>query len=134
MPHADAVDAFVWQLAEVLPGNPGLDALQRALLYAEVFDWASQPYVRGGYSAPSARELPGARSMYRRPEAGGRLVFAGEATEDAMMTMNAALDSGARAARELVQGPLREALAAVSGTDDDASLKVSEPGGPRARL
>ena len=46
--------------------------------------------------------LPGARAAYRAPEWAGALAFAGEATQDSMMTMNAAIDSGRRAAAEVL--------------------------------
>ena len=67
-------------------------------------DWAADPHTRGGYSTVSFDELPGARALYRRAEYGGRVAFAGEACEDAPMTMSAAIESGTRAAREVV-GP-----------------------------
>ena len=49
-------------------------------------------------------EASGARREYRKLEGGGRLAFAGEASQEAMMTMNAALDSGRRAAVQLLAG------------------------------
>jgi hypothetical protein len=55
------------------------------------------------YSAPSATELPGARAAYRETALGGLVGFAGEACEEACMTMNAALESGRRAARQVAE-------------------------------
>ncbi|KAL1511359.1 hypothetical protein AB1Y20_006161 [Prymnesium parvum] len=110
MPRDEANARFVAQLARVLPESPGLRALQQAQRYFDVFDWGAEPHVLGGYSAPSLEELPEARAIYRRSEAAGRVVFAGEATQESMMTMSAALDSGTRAATELIEGPLRSLL------------------------
>ena len=98
---AQVVDGFLGQLAAVLPGS-SLAALRGALRHASVTDWAKEPYIRGGYSTVSAEETPGARAAYRQPEWGGSLSFAGEATQDAMMTMSAAIDSGRRAATEVL--------------------------------
>ena len=98
---AQVVDGFVGQLAAVLPGS-SLAALRGALRHASVTDWAKEPYIRAGYSTVSAEETPGARAAYRQPEWGGSLSFAGEATQDAMMTMSAAIDSGRRAATEVL--------------------------------
>ena len=101
MPQAEVVETFVHQLARVLPGA-SLDKLRGSLRHASVTDWAKERYIRGGYSTVSADELPDARAIYRAPEWRGLLCFAGEATQDAMMTMNAAIDSGRRAASELL--------------------------------
>ena len=98
---AQVVDGFLGQLAAVLPGS-SLAALRGALRHASVTDWAKEPYIRGGYSTLSAEETQGARAAYRQPEWGGSLSFAGEATQDAMMTMSAAIDSGRRAATEVL--------------------------------
>jgi len=100
IPQREAVGAFLEQLAVVLPGALSRQQLDAALRHAVVCDWTSAPHICGGYSAPSAGESPGARAEYRQPECGGRLCFAGEATEESMMTMNAALESGRRAAAE----------------------------------
>ena len=106
------------QLARVLPGGsspPGgrppaaaaaalRSQLRRQLLATQLVDWSASgaAHVRGGYSAPSFGELPRARALYRRPECGGALCFCGEATMDAMMTMSAAIESGRRAAAEVL--------------------------------
>jgi len=106
MPEAEVVRSFVSQLARVLPGAD-LAAMRRTLVHAHVTDWAKERYIRGGYSTVSADERPDARALYRAPEWRGQLCFAGEATQDAMMTMNAAIDSGRRAAAELL-GAIRQ--------------------------
>jgi monoamine oxidase len=104
--HEQVVDDFLRQLAAVLPGA-SLGRLRGALRHSAVTDWSQQPYVSGGYSTVSAGEALGARAAYRAPEWGGRLGFAGEATQDAMMTMSAAIDSGRRAAAEVLAAPLQ---------------------------
>jgi len=99
--HAEVIDGFLAQLVAVLPGS-SLAALRGALRHSSVTDWAKEPYIRGGYSTVSAEEAPGARAVYRQAEWGGRLSFSGEATQDAMMTMSSAIDSGRRAAAEVL--------------------------------
>uniref|UniRef100_A0A7S2CBC1 Amine oxidase domain-containing protein n=1 Tax=Haptolina brevifila TaxID=156173 RepID=A0A7S2CBC1_9EUKA len=89
------------QIAKTLPGA-SLARLQSRLVEARAFDWTELAHVHGGYSAPSYREGDGDRALYRGAEFGGRLCFAGEACEDACMTMSAALQSGRRAAREVL--------------------------------
>mmetsp|Transcript_70931 Transcript_70931/g.117855 ORF Transcript_70931/g.117855 Transcript_70931/m.117855 type:complete len:464 (+) Transcript_70931:55-1446(+) len=107
---ACAMDIFLVQLASVLPGAL-LESLRNTLVHSIVFNWAAHPFIRGGYSAPSTREINGARAEYRQPEFAQRIAFAGEASEDAMMTMNSALVSGRRAAQELAQSLLGCSLA-----------------------
>ena len=101
---AAAVDTFVAQLSRVLPGAPPPPALRDMVVHSVVCDWRGVGGVGGGYSAPSFGEAAGARREYRKLEGGGRLAFAGEASQEAMMTMNAALDSGRRAAVQLLAG------------------------------
>ena len=78
-----------------------LSRLRARLVGAHVVDWAAEPWIGGGYSSPSFAELPHARAAYRSSLFGGLLSFCGEATEDACMTMSAAIESGRRAAREV---------------------------------
>ena len=101
---AAAVDTFVAQLSRVLPGAPPPPALRDMVVHSVVCDWRGVGGVGGGYSAPSSGEAADARREYRKLEGGGRLAFAGEASQEAMMTMNAALDSGRRAAVQLLAG------------------------------
>ena len=116
--HAEVVDGFLGQLAAVLPTS-SLAALRGALCHSSVTDWAKEPYIQGGYSTVSAEEAPDARAVYRQPEWDGRLSFAGEATQNAMMTMSAAIDSGRRAAAEVLAflvAPPQSALRRVCRT------------------
>ena len=98
-----ATDLLLRQLARDLPGA-SLARLRSRLVASKSCDWTDRKWVGGGYSAPSFREAKGARALYRRPEGSGCLYFAGEASEDSCMTMSAALESGRRAAAELLSG------------------------------
>jgi monoamine oxidase len=65
-----------------------------------IVDWGKVPFIWGGYTTPSMRELPHARAELARP-VDGALFFAGEATDpDNFMTAHAAMASGVRAAKE----------------------------------
>ena len=102
--EAAAVALALAQLARALPGEvDGAAALRARLVAARLVDWSACAHVRGGYSAPSFAEHRDARAVYRRAEWDGRLGFAGEASEEAMMTMSAAIDSGRRAARQVAE-------------------------------
>ena len=92
-----------------------LSRLRARLVGAHVVDWAAEPWIGGGYSSPSFAELPHARAAYRSPSFGGLVSFCGEATEDACMTMSAAIESGRRAAQEV-----QSALSTVRGSSSDA--------------
>lgn len=66
-------------------------------------DWGAVPYIWGGYTTPSLKELPEARHALASSLYGGRLCFAGEATDPhAFMTAHAAMRTGQRAAGEVV--------------------------------
>jgi monoamine oxidase len=88
-----------------------LERLRGSMVSAHVVDWAAEEWVGGGYSTLSVGEEPHARAAYRAPAHGGLVCFCGEATEDAMMTMSAAIESGRRAAAEVLEavaGPRAE--------------------------
>jgi monoamine oxidase len=73
---------------------------------AQVQDWRTDPFARGAYSYLRVGG-GGAREALAAPVA-GRLFFAGEATDvDQAGTVAGALESGKRAARELLQGDSR---------------------------
>jgi hypothetical protein len=100
--------------ARLCSSGPMLSALRSRLRDSRVVNWEANPWILGGYSCPTFAELPGARATYREPVCDGRVAFAGEATEESMMTMNAAIESGRRAAREvrerLLGGPGRRTV------------------------
>ena len=103
-----------------------LTALRANLCTSHLIDWASEPFALGGYSAPSFGELAGARAAYRATACDGKIAFCGEATEDAMMTMSAAITSGRRAAAELLGRLADKTLTAAATTST-----LPGPGGPK---
>ena len=104
-----ATELMLNQLSRDLPGA-SLERLRARLIATKSYDWAAAEWAGGGYSAPSFREADGDRAVYRRVEGEGRLFFAGEACEDACMTMSAALESGKRAADEILATQPRASL------------------------
>ena len=97
-----SADYNVHSRANSADADQMLSTLRARLCHAEVMDWQSEPWALGGYSAPSFGEAVGARAAYRQPACDGRVAFCGEATEDACMTMSAAIESGRRAARQVM--------------------------------
>ena len=66
-----------------------------------IADWTSDPWVRGGYAFLDPGFDPAWRSLLMRRA--GRIVFAGEHTSERWQGyMNGAIESGQRAARELI--------------------------------
>jgi monoamine oxidase len=75
-----------------------------------VQDWQADPYARGGYSYVKVGGA-GAREMLQR-SLEGTLYFAGEATDvEEAGTVGGALQSGIRAAREIMQLPVQRVSA-----------------------
>jgi monoamine oxidase len=67
-------------------------------------DWTADPWVRGGYAFLDPGFDPAWRSLLSRRV--GRIVFAGEHTSERWQGyMNGAIESGQRAARELIANP-----------------------------
>ena len=67
-------------------------------------DWTADPWVRGGYAFLDPGFDPAWRSLLARRA--GRIVFAGEHTSERWQGyMNGAIESGQRAARELIANP-----------------------------
>jgi monoamine oxidase len=93
---ATAIDALARLLA--VPRS----VVERELIQLHYHDWDADPYARGAYSYVAAGGL-GAPAMLARPIA-NTLYFAGEATCSAGMnaTMDGALESGWRAAAEVL--------------------------------
>ena len=66
------------------------------------YDWGSNLYVRGCYSSPVLKSY-GLAEKLAEP-IGGKLFFAGEATNaQATSTVESAIDSGKRVAKEIIQ-------------------------------
>ena len=70
-----------------------------------IADWTADPWVRGGYAFLDPGFDPSWRARLARRA--GRIVFAGEHTSERWQGyMNGAVESGQRAARELIGGPV----------------------------
>ncbi len=99
-PEADLVGRSLEALAALM-------RLSRATLEARLeswagHDWRADPYSRGAYSYAAVGGESAARTLAR--PVGGTLFFAGEATEtDETGTVQAALASGQRVAREMMR-------------------------------
>ena len=76
---------------------------RKEFLAARSFDWSSDPFSRGAYSHPLVGGASAARALGRSVR--GILIFAGEATclPPANGTVEGALSSGARVAREILE-------------------------------
>jgi len=100
MTAATALEFGLKDLGKLLGLRPG--RLKRDLVAGKRVSWVDDPYARGGYAHIS----PGA--VYERPtlaqSEGGVLFFAGEATayDSNPQTVHGALESGWRAAREVL--------------------------------
>ncbi|GBG31967.1 Amine oxidase family member 1 [Hondaea fermentalgiana] len=97
--EAQVLEIFVRQLDEIFGQSCATQNFQNGF----VLDWSKEAYIRGGYSFPSIHEEVDSRSLIARAEYGGRLHFAGEATDasESYMTMHAAMRTGVRAADEI---------------------------------
>jgi hypothetical protein len=79
-----------------------------AFVHHHVANWDDEPWAGGGYSHPSLGAWAGDRASLAAPSHGGRVVWAGEATHPAVNPcLQAALDTGLRAAREVVEAEKR---------------------------
>jgi monoamine oxidase len=99
--------------AEELSGRPEAEILETALRHLEQVHprirefveggvakaWSADPYSRAGWSWPAPGDVSRYLAALRRPA--GRIHFAGEHTSRVRSTMEGALRSGVRAAREV---------------------------------
>ena len=81
--------------------------LEAGVRGAWLHDWQHDPFSRGAYSYPEVGGAHAGRALARPVE--NTLFFAGEATSSAWGTVEGALESGRRAARQ-VEASLRRAL------------------------
>lgn len=64
--------------------------------------WSRHPYIRGGYSTQTANAY--GLKKHLAAQVGGRLFFAGEATNERVSaTVQSAIETGVRAAREVCE-------------------------------
>ena len=91
--------AFALEQMEVM--HPGIyDHFEGGTSYS----WVTDPWTRGGYSAFRPGELFEFLPVISRPE--GRVHFAGEHTSRLSASMEGALESGNRVAREVSETPM----------------------------
>jgi monoamine oxidase len=95
LPPAECVRRVRAQLARVVPGLDG--AVERAAVYA----WDRDPWARGDYAWFRPGQVRALLPHLATPE--GRIHFAGDHTSTRPGWMQGALDSGVRAAREVVE-------------------------------
>ena len=76
--------------------------IESQLIAIHFHDWSADPFARGAYSYPGVGDLKAPRKLAEPLD--GTLFFAGEATDfqGANGTVHAAIESGCRAARELL--------------------------------
>jgi monoamine oxidase len=95
LPEEERLARCLAQLESIYPGCSGEFELGTAV------DWDADPASRGAYSYFGPSELTAYAPWLARPE--GRIHFAGEHTDPWQATMNGALASGLRAAREVLR-------------------------------
>jgi monoamine oxidase len=89
-------------LSRILAGNPTVANLRRHLVASHYHNWANDPHIRGAYSYIPVNGLDFPK-LLAAPVA-GTLFFAGEATvtDGQTGTVSGALETGGRAAHELL--------------------------------
>eukprot|EP00029_Vermamoeba_vermiformis_P008929 TRINITY_DN4301_c0_g1_i1.p1 TRINITY_DN4301_c0_g1~~TRINITY_DN4301_c0_g1_i1.p1 ORF type:complete len:450 (-),score=112.22 TRINITY_DN4301_c0_g1_i1:8-1357(-) len=94
------VDSFLKQLDTMFGNEQDSNPATRNYLDYFIFDWGKMPFVRAGYSYPATGSL-GQRGVLAKPVQ-NKLFFCGEGTgDDESGTVNAALETGVRAAYEV---------------------------------
>lgn len=98
-PPAAAAAAFDTTIAALSEATAGaLDTSRRAAMF-----WAASPFVKGSYAGPLVGQYTTLVDAAATPELDGRLYFAGEHTSARSIGyMNGAVESGERAAREVL--------------------------------
>ena len=99
----DHFSRFKEGLGRVFPGIGDKFDGNRATM-----NWSEYKYTRGSYTCPLAGQYTTLLQSTGRTELGGRLLFAGEHTSpDFSGFMNGAVESGIRAAREIIESRKR---------------------------
>ncbi len=98
---ADLAERACGELAEVF--DVPVERIRQALVSTHTFDWSGDPFASGAYSYVPAGALDAPAAM-TRPEA-DTLYFAGEHTDTTgnWGTVHAALATGLRAARQVLE-------------------------------
>jgi monoamine oxidase len=110
MPAQECVQRVRAQVAKVIPGADA--AVERAAVYA----WDRDPWARGDYAWFRPGQVRAFLPHLATPE--GRIHFAGDHTSTRPGWMQGALDSGVRAAREVMA-----ALGAAADADRDTGVE-----------
>ncbi|MDF3059742.1 MAG: amine oxidase [Rariglobus sp.] len=100
LPPAQQVRAALLSLASILGVPP--HAVREQVSGWRAHDWHGDPYARGAYSYPVVGNEGGPAEL-AKPLA-GTLFFAGEATAEKIGTVHGAIESGLRAANEILAG------------------------------
>jgi monoamine oxidase len=99
-------DKFRDELNRVFPGISAKFDGQRALM-----NWPEYKFTRGSYTCPLAGQYTTLLKVTGEPELDGRLIFAGEHTSGEFSGfMNGAVQSGNRAAQEILVEPKKAAV------------------------
>lgn len=86
-------------IPEIMQGLDAFVTLPRENLKFNFFSWDRVSWIQGGYSYFPPKTFP-LQAVLKRPE--GQIYFAGEHTSEKYASMNGALESGIRAAEELL--------------------------------
>jgi monoamine oxidase len=93
MPRSEVLEATLVEMEKVHP------QIRREYEGGRTKSWTADPYVRSGFSMPTPGQVTGLLETLQAPR--GRIHFAGEHTSIKRATMEGALRSGVRAAREV---------------------------------
>jgi len=94
MTNSDALTAIQRALEEIRPACRG------ALVPQSLLSWGADPFAGGAYACWQPGQISGFANALAEPA--GRLFFAGEHTARAARGVEGALESGERAAREIL--------------------------------
>ncbi|GAA5155340.1 hypothetical protein GCM10023321_28500 [Pseudonocardia eucalypti] len=97
MPAAERAGVIQAEVAKFLPELPG------RVLASYVKVWSEDEFAGGAWASARPGQLRWVLPAARAPE--GRPHFAGEHTSVSVAWMDGALESGERAAREIIGGP-----------------------------
>ncbi|XP_015758903.1 PREDICTED: polyamine oxidase 3-like [Acropora digitifera] len=96
----EVLDGFLQELDEIFSTDSDLHPATDSLMDFVYYHWSKHPFIRGGYSSPTAHAW-GMRHALATPVE-DHLFFAGEATSlVACATVHTAIETGLRAAREV---------------------------------
>ena len=113
----ETVKRAIKQLDEMFRDSKKTTPASDALVASRVIDWSRDPWALGAYSHPSLGAQLGDRRALASPEFGSALFFAGEATHEAVNPcLQAAIETGQRAAREVLKAEEEEGAREMAAT------------------